>query len=153
MRRFLIVLHALPPAAVIGMSAAATERVGLLLGGGLAGVFLLLVAAVSVGAGDRRGWPPWGVALAGLAVVVSVLATHWPLRAAYALSRPARLGPRRYWPGNQAAAGSHSCSPAREPSGGGWGAAFCSRIRCSERLSSAVTAFSRSGPGGRCSSS
>jgi hypothetical protein len=92
MRRLCIVGQGLSVLALVWLSATATEKVAL-VGCGCAACGVIVVLAITwLRCADARGerlWPALSGAAVALAVVATVIATAWPLRLAYALSRPA----------------------------------------------------------------
>lgn len=91
MKWFIIPLTTFPALLVIGVSLTLMERVTVILCGVLACVVSavltcgLLAWAYSKG---QRLWPLVVSSLACLALILSVVTTHWPVRAAYLVSRP-----------------------------------------------------------------
>lgn len=93
----IMLLDAIPVLAIIAASVFLMEPVGVILIGILACAVLLVLNCALVGfahAKRRRIWPVMTGLAVSLACLFSVMATHWPLRMAYVLSRPAieRLG-------------------------------------------------------------
>ncbi|MEO1591700.1 MAG: hypothetical protein AAFU71_10460 [Cyanobacteria bacterium J06632_22] len=91
MKRFLLwALIVVPPTLIFVQSLAPADIAYIWLFGGIATVFLLcLIAALSlipVLAAQRRFRRPATVAIA---LILSIMVFHWPLRLAYAFSRPA----------------------------------------------------------------
>lgn len=80
-----------PILAMILASVVVIEPVTVVFFGLLAWAFTIVVACPLIGFARWKRWSIWPVlvgAVACLAIVSSVLLTQWPLRAAYAVSRP-----------------------------------------------------------------
>ena len=88
----MLAFPALPALVCVGHSAQGGERwlvVMATIALGMTTFFLACVHVLARLRGHRAWWPAFLSPAAGLLVIASVAVTHWPLRAAYVLSRPA----------------------------------------------------------------
>lgn len=91
MKRLIIALYAIPALFAIGASLTLMERVIVTLCGVLACAVTVVITCTLLGFAHSKRQPLWPVlagAIACLAFLASVVTVHWPLRAAYFMSRP-----------------------------------------------------------------
>jgi hypothetical protein len=111
MKRLILGLNAAPSLLVIGASLTPKEQTSVLLGGVVASAVTVVATSWLLGFARRkqeRLWPVLGAGTVCLAVIASVVIFHWPLRAAYSLSRSALDGVAR-----DVRAGQRVVSPTR----------------------------------------
>lgn len=90
MKRLIVGLYAIPILLIIGASVAPMEKIIVILGGALTCTVMLVITCLMLGlarAKKQRSWPAVLGAAVSLAIIVSVMAVHWPLRTGYFLSR------------------------------------------------------------------
>jgi len=90
MKRFTIGLYAIPALLSIGVSLAPMEQSRVILSSVLACGVTVIIACLLLRFARQRGQGPWPMlagCIACLAVTASVAILHWPLRAAYFVSR------------------------------------------------------------------
>lgn len=91
MMRLIIGLYAIPALFVTGASLLLRERVVVVLCGLLSFIATSAIFCALLRLARSKGqglWPASAGAIACLALITSVVTIHWPLRAAYLLSRP-----------------------------------------------------------------
>src|SRR5262245_51775895 len=91
MKRLIVGLSSAPALLAFAASVVLMAQGVVILGGVCAAVVTVAGAGPLLAFAHSRGrrlWPVLAGALASLALITSVVTTHWPLRVAYTLSRP-----------------------------------------------------------------